>query len=241
MRKQDVLGGLRQLSDDVSREQGMSIAQCEFWSDTMDRWAEDLVDPACSGACPGCRCKGSLPPSIVLEVLQILEGEINLREETRVAEQAKAAVEAKKHVAEAKRLSVSQTGFQDRVVKVVERIRALPDGDADFAKEIALLGQVSTVMKDATKFWPAPKPARRQSQPKRKRSSSCSNRSESIPTAAAAAAQPQATAAEATRKTLRLAMFGAGRIKKKSAKAPARNNRSAKPAPCGPRVSRRLG
>jgi hypothetical protein len=156
MRKQDVLGGLRQLSDDVSREQGMSIAQCEFWSDTMDRWAEDLVDPACSGACPGCRCKGSLPPSIVLEVLQILEGEINLREETRVAEQAKAAVEAKKHVAEANRLSVSQAAFQDRVVKVVERIRALPDGDADFAKEIALLGQVSTVMKDATRILAGP-------------------------------------------------------------------------------------
>src|SRR5262249_11872309 len=91
-----------------------------------------------------------------LEVLQILEGEINLREETRVAEQAKAAVEAKKHVAEAKRLSVSQTGFQDRVVKVVERIRALPDGEADFAKEIALLGQVSTVMKDATKILAKP-------------------------------------------------------------------------------------
>jgi hypothetical protein len=156
MRKQDVLGGLRQLSDDVSREQGMSIAQCEFWSDAMDRWAEDLVDPACSGACPGCRCKGSLPPSIVLEVLQILEGEINLREETRVAEQAKAAVELKKHTAEAKRLSVSQTGFRDRVVKVVERIRALPDGEADFAKEIALLGQVSTVMKDATRILAGP-------------------------------------------------------------------------------------
>jgi hypothetical protein len=156
MRKQDVLGGLRQLADDVPREQGTSIAQCEFWSDTMDRWAEDLVDPACSGACPGCRCKGSLPPSIVLEVLQILEGEINLREETRVAEQAKAAVEAKKHLAEAKRLSVSQIGFQDRVVKVVERIRALPDGDADFAKEIALLGQVSTAMKDATRILAGP-------------------------------------------------------------------------------------
>jgi hypothetical protein len=156
MRKQDVLGGLRQLSEDVSREQGMSIAQCEFWSDTMDRWAEDLVDPACSGACPGCRCKGSLPPSIVLEVLQILEGEINLREETRVAEQAKAAVEAKIHLAEGKRLSVSQAGFEDRVVKVVERIRALPDGDADFAKEIALLGQVSSVMKDASKILAGP-------------------------------------------------------------------------------------
>lgn len=156
MRKQDVLGGLRQLSDDVSREQGTSIAQCEYWSDTMDRWAEDLVDPACSGACPGCRSKGSLPPSIILEVLQVLEGEINLREETRVAEQSKAAVEAKKHIAEANRLSVSQTGFQDRVDKVVERIRALPDGEADFAKEIALLGQVSHVMKDATKILASP-------------------------------------------------------------------------------------
>jgi hypothetical protein len=156
MRKQDVLGALRQLSDDVAREQGMSIAQCEYWSDTMDRWAEDLVDPACSGACPGCRCKGSLPPSIVLEVLQILEGEINLREETRVAEQAKAAVEAKKRVAEAERLSVSQTGFDARVVKVIERIRALPDGDADFAKEIALLKQVSSVMKDAAHILAGP-------------------------------------------------------------------------------------
>jgi multiple sugar transport system substrate-binding protein len=42
-----------------------------------------------SGACPGCKSKGSLPPSIVLEVLQILEGEVNLREETRVAEQSR--------------------------------------------------------------------------------------------------------------------------------------------------------
>jgi hypothetical protein len=33
-----------------------------------------------------------LPPSIVLEVLKILEGEVNLREETRVAEQAKPAL-----------------------------------------------------------------------------------------------------------------------------------------------------
>ena len=112
MRKQDVLGGLRQLSDDVPREQGMSIAQCEYWSDSMDRWAEDLVDPACSGACPGCRSKGSLPPSIVLEVLQILEGEINLREETRVAEQAKAAIETANRNAEANRLSDSQRSFR---------------------------------------------------------------------------------------------------------------------------------
>ncbi len=156
MRKQDVLGGLRQLSDDISREQGLSISQCEYWSDTMDRWAEDLVDPACSGECSGCHSKGSLSPAIVLEVLQILEGEMNLREETRVAEQAKAAVEAKKHAAEANRLSKAQNVLDDRVVKVVDRIRQLPDGDADFAKEIALLRQVASVMKDATGILATP-------------------------------------------------------------------------------------
>ncbi len=50
MKKQDVIGGLRQLGDDIPQEHGLSIAQCEFWSDTMDRWAEDLVDPASGGS-----------------------------------------------------------------------------------------------------------------------------------------------------------------------------------------------
>ena len=74
MREQDAVGSLRQLGDDVRLETGMSIAQCEFWSDTFDRWADNLVDPACAGKCPGCKSKGSLPPSLVLEAMQILEG-----------------------------------------------------------------------------------------------------------------------------------------------------------------------
>ncbi len=49
MKKQDVIGALRQLGDDLKKENGVSIAQCEYWSDTMDRWAEDLVDPASGG------------------------------------------------------------------------------------------------------------------------------------------------------------------------------------------------
>ena len=40
---------LRQLGDELRREAGVSIAQCEFWSDTLDRWAEDLVDPVSGG------------------------------------------------------------------------------------------------------------------------------------------------------------------------------------------------
>jgi hypothetical protein len=49
MLKLDVVGNLRQLSDDLPKETGLSIAQCEYWSDTLDRWAEDLVDPASGG------------------------------------------------------------------------------------------------------------------------------------------------------------------------------------------------
>ncbi len=49
MRQTDVVGSLRQLGDDVRKESGISMAQCEFWSDTLDRWAEDLVDPAKGG------------------------------------------------------------------------------------------------------------------------------------------------------------------------------------------------
>ncbi len=49
MREKDVIGSLRLIGDDLKKESGLSIAQCEFWSDTLDRWAEDLVDPASGG------------------------------------------------------------------------------------------------------------------------------------------------------------------------------------------------
>src|SRR5207237_728543 len=96
MRKQDVLGSLRKVADDLPKDHGLSISQCEYWSDVLDRWAEDLVDAACCGQC-NCQSRSSLPPAIVLEVLQILEGEVALREDTRIAEQAKAALAAEKH------------------------------------------------------------------------------------------------------------------------------------------------
>ena len=63
--------------------------------------------------------------------------------------------------------------LEDRVVEVIARIRELPDGDADFAKEIALLGQVSAVMKDAADILAGPKPGRRRL-PLKPTRSSCS-------------------------------------------------------------------
>jgi hypothetical protein len=146
MKKLDAVGSIRQLGDDLKKEHGLSIAQAEFWSDTLDRWAEDLVDPSKCGKCKGCKSKGSLPPSIVLEVLQVLEAEMNLREETRVTQQAKAAIEAKMHEEQANKLSGSQKELQVRIEKVSQLIREIPEGESDFAKELALLEKVTKVM-----------------------------------------------------------------------------------------------
>ena len=92
----------------------------------------------------------------MLEVLQILEAEVNLREETRVAEQAKPAVQKEEHAEQADKLSDVQHGLQDRVEKVNGRIRDLPDGEAEFAKEIRLLETVAYVMQDATQILARP-------------------------------------------------------------------------------------
>jgi hypothetical protein len=156
MRTQDVVGSLRQLGEDIERESGLSMAQCEFWSDTLDRWAEDLVDPACSGSCPGSKSPGSLPPSIVLEVLQILEGEVDLREETRVAEQSRPAQKPDAFQLEATRLADVQEQLRERTELVIERILELPDAEQEFAREIELLTQVEDVMRDAVAILSRP-------------------------------------------------------------------------------------
>lgn len=91
-----------------------------------------------------------MPPSIVLEVLQILEAEVNLREDTRVAQQARSALAKEEYRTRAEGLSKTQDQLQKRVEKVIQRIRELPDGEAEFGKEIGLLGAVAGVMNEAT-------------------------------------------------------------------------------------------
>lgn len=156
MRKVDAIGGLRQLGDDLKKENGLSVAQSEYWSDTFDRWADDLTDPACAGKCPGCKSKGSLPPSIVLEVLQVLEAEVNLREETRVTQQSKPAVKQEEYGKHADQLSDTQTKLQERIKVVVTKIEELPDAEEDFGKELRLLGLVAGVMGEASEILARP-------------------------------------------------------------------------------------
>lgn len=86
----------------------------------------------------------------MLEVLQILEAEINLRDETRVAEKARRAVTKEERLKQTGRLSETQDGLHKRVEDVTQRIRELPDGEAEFGQEIGLLMSVATVMDEAT-------------------------------------------------------------------------------------------
>jgi hypothetical protein len=155
MRVLDAVGSLRQIGDDVKKESGVSVAQTEFWSDTLDRWAEDLVDAGNSGKC-NAKSKASLPPALVLEALKILEAEVNLREETRVAQQAKSAVTAEKHNAQAIKLAETQNGLGERTDKLSEKIRELPDAENQFGFELALLGRVSEVMGEAAEILARP-------------------------------------------------------------------------------------
>ena len=156
MREQDVTAELRLLADDLRRENGLAISQAEYWSDNFDRWAEDLVEVTKGGASPGGKPKGSLPPAIVLEILQLLEGEVKLREQTRVAEQARPAVTDTEHVMTANRLSEKQHSFNERMDDVVRRILELPDAESEFDKEIGLLNQVSGVMAETTEILVKP-------------------------------------------------------------------------------------
>jgi uncharacterized protein YdbL (DUF1318 family) len=156
MKKEDAVGSLRQLGDDLAKEAGFSLAQCEFWSDTFDRWADNLLDPACSGKCPGCKSRASLPPSIVLEAMQILEAEINLRDETRVAQQVRGGLTSEEFAGVARPLSKRQNVLSGRVATLSERIAELPEGPEEFAFEINLLGKVEQVMDEATEILDRP-------------------------------------------------------------------------------------
>ncbi len=81
--------------------------------------------------------------------MKILTAEINLREETRTAEQAKPQTASDRFSEQARELSKTQLKLLDRTDIVIEKIRDLPEGDEKFAKEIAQLTNAVNAMGDA--------------------------------------------------------------------------------------------
>jgi len=164
MKELDLLGSLRQLTDDMKREAGTSIAQTEFWSDTLDRCADELVPPPQDGGGDGSGGDGpppeSLPPEVVLEAMLILEAETNLREETRVAEQVRPTLDAEAFKARAGGLAAAQQGLAERVGGIVEKLD-MPDGPLRFDEEIRLFEQAEAVMAEARGILAGPDTGRR--------------------------------------------------------------------------------
>ena len=79
-----------------------------------------------------------------------------MREETRVAEQARPAMTDTEHAQAGEQLSETQDGFRERIDKVIERIGELPDAEANFGRELKLLTQVSAVMNETVEILVRP-------------------------------------------------------------------------------------
>lgn len=97
-----------------------------------------------------------MPPSIVLEVMKILEKEIALREETRGLEQAKPQLESEKYLDDSASLADTQEELADRTEAVIDQIRDLPEGEQKFGKEIQQLTNASVAMWDAVEILVEP-------------------------------------------------------------------------------------
>jgi len=91
-----------------------------------------------------------LPPFIVLEIMRILEGEMDLRDETRAVEQAHDAIAPDKYLERAKHLAKTQDELHNRLLRVVVDIRTLPNGEASFAKELNIIEMAVEVMGETT-------------------------------------------------------------------------------------------
>jgi hypothetical protein len=146
MKKTEIVRALAGDGDKVSVNlSGQAMSGSEFWSDTLDRWAEEMV--AASNCKASSTCSGdSLPPEIVLKVMQSLRDEMKLRDETRENENAKPAVTVDKFTADAKTLAGSQTDIGTHTAEALKDVLALPDGEAKFGKEVTLLKNVIGVM-----------------------------------------------------------------------------------------------
>ena len=90
-----------------------------------------------------------MPPSIILEVLKITEAEMELRDLTREAEQARSA-RTEEEVDEAvEPLAEEQEDLAYRIEDVIDDIKDLDNGEAAFEREIKMLRAARSCMMEA--------------------------------------------------------------------------------------------
>jgi hypothetical protein len=158
MKKTEIAAALLRVGEEAkSNWSGRSISASEYWADTLDRWAEEMVAAAKAGG----ESKGeskpqeSLPPEVVLKVMQVLFDEMKLRDETREAENAKPALEKKDYFKRATGLAEKQDEIGRRTYEVAAEISKLPKAQS-FQKEMKLLMKATEVMKEAYQMLDKP-------------------------------------------------------------------------------------
>ena len=138
---------------------GESTIEAEFWADTLDRWAEQLVDPLPEAGPPGeaglVRLP-NLPPEIVVEVMRIINREIQLREETRELEQAKDALYGRGYPAPTDEYRERSIALYDTQITLTEdtreveaQISLLPNAHEPFIQgQLEKVGRAAEVMEE---------------------------------------------------------------------------------------------
>jgi hypothetical protein len=149
MKETQVVKMLAYLGDQAAYNlSGSSMAGAEFWADTLDRWAEEMVAASECKACSSCS-SDSLPPEIVLQVMKATRDEMKLRDETRELENAKPALAEGEHSKKSMNLASKQYGIQAAVRGAFDDILKLPQGNEKFPRELKLLNAVQGVMMEA--------------------------------------------------------------------------------------------
>lgn len=91
--------------------------------------------------------------------MKILEAEINLREDTRIVENARNALPSDEYGKLAGELSERQAVLSTRVAALNDRIAELPEAMENFGKEMRLLDAVESVMTEAAGILQEPNTA----------------------------------------------------------------------------------
>ncbi len=156
MQSSEVVQSLAQAKNKLEAHlHGQTFHGAEYWADTLDRWAEELVAASNCKNCSSCSSE-SLPPEIVLQVMQALREEMQLRDQTREAENAKAALHPAQHLHSAKLLETQQRNIAALTQSAMDNIRKIQDAPIKFGKELHLLRAVMEVMGEASTLLATP-------------------------------------------------------------------------------------
>ena len=140
---------------------GKSNIDAEFWADTLDRWAEELVDPLADGSIPPeemvMGTLPNLPPEIVVEVMRVINREIQLREETRELEQAKEVLSAEEYSERSMALYDTQITLTEDTREVKSQISLLPDAQTSFIqRQLRKVSRAAAVMDEVENILAEP-------------------------------------------------------------------------------------